>query len=900
MYSIKNKGITLEENTQVEENTQETNTEYNSNFVFSNRLDTSLFSGDKILEIDNYTEMELSFFVGNDGDLVYDKTNFCVRVFDSLAKQKGLDGIPLDKRVIKNNTKLLNARWVYLGEKQHDLRHLYSIPYKNPDIKSDSRVFLSVAYGNGIYIAAAYRGLKNRIIKSIDGGKTWKEIPLNNNRNWTSIVYGDGVWIAISNSIVGDYIDEDYMYDKINEKAKQINEKAKQFSINNNFKEKVNKISKIIRSEDDGETWEEIYGFEDYGWNCLEYGGGVWIAAASSGINERIIRSEDKGKTWEFVNLNSCINNKIKWEKIAYGNGVWMAAIKDNSKSQYFEPNKFDKLEPDKLDKPDKLDTKNKKSNKKENFTMDGYPIGKGNTKYKIIASFDNGKTWDIPYTKLPIKNFYDYTWSHVTHGKDIETGESVWVIASDYTLEPHLKELSNINKSQNNQYKKVESYMLRSVDNGKTWEPTQINFNPISTNEKINYFLNNQTVNNTVIDNTVIDNNNEFKNTKFNPMLNPILNNGWLGIFYCDGIWIAIPYSLEHKYIFKSTDGAKTWKPLLLLYNNQNTNNKNHSKNYSNYNSIGNDLVKNLNFFNTFSFLSLVLHNTKDLSTKEDAVRLFGFFDIDNSSNIILVSDDLKLADKFLVFHRITEFDDTDIISLDYGDDTWVAVTSIASNKNILFRSSDDGISWHEILLPDNRKMDDNNTDEYFGRNWKAVAYGNNTWIAVSYNGTGISDRIIRSKDNGLTWNPIPGITKKKWSCIAYGNDVWIAVSDDENSSLIIRSEDDGLSWKDIGQLNKNNIPLFSFGWRSVVYHDGIWVALTSYRHKNQIIVSKDNGITWNFLKENPQQNIKWSRILAGGGLWVALGHRVTSSKKLVKIFNPNNTWDNIGDNIG
>ena len=92
----------------------------------------------------------------------------------------------------------------------------------------------------------------------------------------------------------------------------------------------------------------------------------------------------------------------------------------------------------------------------------------------------------------------------------------------------------------------------------------------------------------------------------------------------------------------------------------------------------------------------------------------------------------------------------------------------------------STDGITWTTATtVPSNE--------------WQAVAYGNGTFVAVAASG---SNRAMRSTDDGVTWT---GVTLpedgNKYYGVAYGNGTFVAVASD-GSNRVIYSTDDGVTW--------------------------------------------------------------------------------------------------------
>jgi hypothetical protein len=149
---------------------------------------------------------------------------------------------------------------------------------------TEANIWTSVAYGNGVWIAISTNGT-NRVMRSTNDGVTWSAIAAAEANDWRSVAYGNGVWIAVSS----------------------------------------NGTNRVMRSTDDGLTWSAIAATEANFWRSVAYGNGVWIAVSENGTN-RVMRSTDDGLTWSAILVSS-----NEWYSVAYGNGVWIAVGRTGS-----------------------------------------------------------------------------------------------------------------------------------------------------------------------------------------------------------------------------------------------------------------------------------------------------------------------------------------------------------------------------------------------------------------------------------------------------------------------------------------------------------------------------------------------------------------------------------------
>jgi hypothetical protein len=144
---------------------------------------------------------------------------------------------------------------------------------------TEANDWTSIAYGNGVWIAVSSDGT-NRVMRSTNDGATWSAIAAAEANEWRSVAYGNGVWIAVSSD----------------------------------------GTNRVMRSTNDGVTWSAIAAAEANEWRSVAYDNGAWVAVASTGANQ-VMRSTDDGLTWSAI----AAANANQWASVAYGNGVWVA-----------------------------------------------------------------------------------------------------------------------------------------------------------------------------------------------------------------------------------------------------------------------------------------------------------------------------------------------------------------------------------------------------------------------------------------------------------------------------------------------------------------------------------------------------------------------------------------------
>ena len=150
---------------------------------------------------------------------------------------------------------------------------------------------------------ATYRGKLYAGLGSLIGASVWvydgvswsnanfsllNTIPINwtfqtsaTNNQWSSIAYGNGLFVAVANSGTGNR----------------------------------------VMTSPDGINWTSQTSAADYTWYSVTYGNGLFVAVAYSGTGNRVMTSPD-GITWT-MRTSAADNNS--WLSVTYGNGLFVA-----------------------------------------------------------------------------------------------------------------------------------------------------------------------------------------------------------------------------------------------------------------------------------------------------------------------------------------------------------------------------------------------------------------------------------------------------------------------------------------------------------------------------------------------------------------------------------------------
>lgn len=148
----------------------------------------------------------------------------------------------------------------------------------------------------------------------------------------------------------------------------------------------------------------------------------------------------------------------------------------------------------------------------------------------------------------------------------------------------------------------------------------------------------------------------------------------------------------------------------------------------------------------------------------------------------------------------------------------------------------------------------------------WKALAYGNDRFVAVANNGAG---RLVMSSADGKEWNEVAALAKECWwEDITYGNGRFVAVG-----TNCVMTSADGISWAQVDTPVSEN-------WKAVTYANGLYVAAAS--SGTQRVITSQDGINWT---AQDVTNIGGSptSIVYGNGLYVVAWKSFSAGNKIV-----------------
>ena len=166
-------------------------------------------------------------------------------------------------------------------------------------------------------------------------------------------------------------------------------------------------------------------------------------------------------------------------------------------------------------------------------------------------------------------------------------------------------------------------------------------------------------------------------------------------------------------------------------------------------------------------------------------------------------------------------------LYGIGFGNSTFVAV----GNYGKIVRSTDNGSSWSNVTTGYTSSYSRDHhgyTPSTYGDHYlRGVTFGNNTFVAVGYTG-----KIIRSTDNGSSWDNVTKVDNDNLYGVTFGNNTFVAVGED---GRIIISEDNGTSWTSESSGDET--------LNGVTFGNNIFMAVGQ---DGRIVKSTDNGINW------------------------------------------------------
>ena len=175
---------------------------------------------------------------------------------------------------------------------------------------------------------------------------------------------------------------------------------------------------------------------------------------------------------------------------------------------------------------------------------------------------------------------------------------------------------------------------------------------------------------------------------------------------------------------------------------------------------------------------------------------------------------------------------------SVTWGDDTFVAVSSDGTGNRVM--TSPDGINWTTRTSAANNQ-------------WQSVTWGGPAgqkgFVAVSSPGT------VMTSPDGITWTTRTAAVNNSWKSVTWGDDTYVAVSITGTNNRVMTSPD-GINWTSRTSAANNS-------WNSVTWGDDTFVAVSPDGGGNRVMTSPD-GINWT-TRTSAADNA-WNSVTWGG----------------------------------
>jgi len=649
----------------------------------------------------------------------------------------------------------LSNRYVQSKDKNYQLQPLeeFSLHVSTQNLDMSSSIpapingtWSSICYGDGMYVAISqYGDNMNQIMKSTDM-KNWTVSKATGNLVWKSICYGDGLFVAVSQS------------------GNNSSNETNQVMISNN-----------------GINWTSYPATGNLMWESVCYKDGLYVAVAASGDNmtpstNQVMTSMD-GMLWE----SHPATGTLLWFSVCAGKDMFLALsiVGDN-------------MTPETNQVMISKDGKNWESYPAlgENILWASVCYGNGmyvavsfiENEYTIMSSND-GKMW------TPQKAPGNLMWRSIAYGDGIfvavaEDGDNMSASTNQIMYSNDGIKWHSIAATGNMEWQTicygVNNFIVLS-DNGDNMTPSSNQIMMIPRNT--------------------------FNNIISYPAP---YNLGWHSICYGNGIFVALsiwgvgPNNYLQHQIMISSDGKK-W------ITTESTN-----KTYKAWYGV----CYGKGMFVAVGENEVMI--SKDGKMWESRTTITGDWrSICYGDGLFIALSPLQVmvSNDGIIWNGYNTTGSLNWNSICYGNGTFVAVA--ANGNNFLNKTkpvmiSNDGKNWksYPAVL-----------------NMKTVCYGNNMFVAIASSFETNSSMVVTSED-GKKWTSHKSIPDMKWTCVTYGDGIFIAVN--SNSNTVIASMD-GIKW------TEQQIP-GNLEWQSICYGNGIFagVALTGINNSpesNQII---------------------------------------------------------------
>lgn len=217
------------------------------------------------------------------------------------------------------------------GRAPGDIKASRSVGFLGVATLPDTQEWSSVAYGDGVWVAVAgiyVSGSTRYAARSINNGRNWRRVTLPVSSSWQAVAYGNGVWVAVGGQTIIRSTNQGRSWTVT---AAQSGIFGDVVFANGVFMALNRFNASVFISSDGFLTWTEVALPAAFNatWGSLVYGGGTWLASGSDGgtSNYYVTRSTNNGASWSTVlNIPYTVGGTPFLGRIAYGGGVFAFA----------------------------------------------------------------------------------------------------------------------------------------------------------------------------------------------------------------------------------------------------------------------------------------------------------------------------------------------------------------------------------------------------------------------------------------------------------------------------------------------------------------------------------------------------------------------------------------------
>jgi hypothetical protein len=267
-------------------------------------------------------------------------------------------------------------------------------------ISGSSSLWSCIAFGNSTFVALSGNSntATNKIAYTKDG-YVWNFVSAPSSNSWTSIVYADNKFVAVSNTGTSRVMTSPTGLVWTSQVCPTNNWTSICYG-NSLFVAVANSgTNNRVMVSENAVNWFSITTPVDNNWSSVCFGGGTFVAVASSGINNNLIMVSLDGASWESIQSPS----SNSWSSVAYGNGVFVAVASSGINRIMYSENGYNWVE---INSPVNNSWKHITFSEDIKAFVAVSATGSGD---RIIYS-TNGIDWEIKKTD-------DYLWNSVCYG---------------------------------------------------------------------------------------------------------------------------------------------------------------------------------------------------------------------------------------------------------------------------------------------------------------------------------------------------------------------------------------------------------------------------------------------------------------------------------------------------